>query len=67
MIYTRPRDGGHQVNTYYKVYKNSTKTPDTNIRIPIFGSVPEIKGLDVYTILYDELKSVYPGSEDFIA
>ena len=64
VIYTVPRSGQYNVNTYYKVYKDETKQPDTNIRIPISVNVISITGRDVYTILYDELKTLYPGSTD---
>jgi hypothetical protein len=66
VIYTVPRSGQYNVNTYYKVYKDETKQPDTNIRIPISVLVSNIVGRDVYTILYDELKTLYPGSTDII-
>jgi hypothetical protein len=68
VIYTSPRNlnGQYIINTHYKVYKDSTKNPDTNIRIPIFVTVNDIQGRDVYSVLYDELKTMYPGSEDIL-
>lgn len=53
----------YNINTHYKVYKNESKQPDTNIRVPIFIHVDDItKG--IYTLLYDELKQIYPNSVD---
>lgn len=62
VIYTVPVNGQYRINTYYKVYKDESKQPDTNIRIPISTQVNNIIGRDVYTILYDELKTLYPDS-----
>jgi hypothetical protein len=64
VIYTVPMNGQYNVNTYYKVYKDESKQPDTNIRIPISTQVSNINSRDVYTILYDELKQIYPSSID---
>ena len=66
VIYTVPANGQYRINTYYKVYKDESKQPDTNIRIPIVTQTSNIVGRDVYTILYDELKDLYPGSTDVI-
>jgi hypothetical protein len=66
VIYTVPANGQYRVNTYYKVYKDESKQPDTNIRIPIVTQTSNIVGRDVYTILYEELKTLYPGSTDII-
>lgn len=64
IIYTLPLNGQYNINTHYKVYKDDTKQPDTNIRIPIHALVDSIVGRDVYTILYEELKQNYPSSID---
>jgi hypothetical protein len=66
MIYTNPQNGRYVVSTYYKVYKDQTKYPASNIRIPISCTVDSIKDLDAYTILYQELKTTYPGSIDIL-
>ena len=66
MIYTYPHVGQHVLKTHYKIYKDQSKYPDTNIRIPISCVVDDIKGRDAYTILYDGLKVMYPGSVDII-
>lgn len=61
-------DGGttkkYMVNTYYKVYKDATKNPESNIKIQIAAQVDDITNQDVYSILYSELKNIYPGSYD---
>jgi hypothetical protein len=64
VIYTVPANGQYRINTYYKVYKDETKNPDTNIRVPIGVLIDSIIGRDVYTVLYDELKQIYPSSID---
>ena len=63
VIYTCPRNGQYAVNTHYKVYKDDTKQPDTNIRIPLNVQVSDIS-VGVYTTLYTALKNLYPGAED---
>jgi len=64
VIYTVPTSGQYRINTYYKVYKDETKNPDTNIRVPIGILIDSIIGRDVYTLMYDELKQIYPSSVD---
>ena len=64
VIYTVPVNGQYRINTYYKVYKDETKNPDTNIRVPIGILIDSIIGRDVYTLMYDELKQIYPSSVD---
>jgi hypothetical protein len=63
VIYTIPTSGQYRVNTYYKVYKDELKQPDTNIRIPINVQVSDIS-VGVYTSLYENLKQIYPESVD---
>ena len=63
VIYTIPTSGQYRINTYYKVYKDDTKQPDTNIRIPINVQVSDINQ-SVYSILYSELKTIYPNNID---
>lgn len=67
MIYVYPRDADnlYQLKTYYRVYKDQEKNLDTNIRIPINVSISDIR-CDIYTILYEKLKSFYPNSVDII-
>jgi len=63
VIYTVPISGQYNVNTHYKVYKDETKQPDTNIRIPFPVQVSDIS-VGVYTLLYENLKQIYPDSVD---
>jgi hypothetical protein len=63
VIYTVPLNGQYRVNTYYKVYKDELKQPDTNIRIPINVQVSDINQ-SVYSILYSELKTIYSNNID---
>ena len=63
VIYTVPANGQYNINTYYKVYKDDTKQPDTNIRIPINVQVSDINQ-GVYSILYNELKTTYSNNID---
>ena len=67
-IYVSPRGkefGEYRIHTWYRVYKDVSKDPDTNIRIPIMVTVPDISR-GVYTLLYEQLKMSYPGSEDIL-
>ena len=63
VIYTVPVESQYRINTYYKVYKDETKIPDTNIRISLAIQVSDIS-VGVYTSLYENLKALYPGSTD---
>jgi hypothetical protein len=63
VIYTVPLNGQYRINTYYKVYKDELKQPDTNIRIPINVQVSDIS-VGVYSILYSELKTIYSNNID---
>ena len=65
VIYTIPGNGQYRVNTHYKVYKDETKQPDTNIRIPISTQVSNIS-IGVYTALYEELKRTYQNFTDVL-
>ena len=65
VIYTMPNQScnNYTINTHYKVYKDETKQPDTNIRIPLGIQVNDIS-VGVYTSLYENLKQIYPSSVD---
>ena len=65
-IYIAPVVGQYVIKSFYKIYKDQSKYPDTNIRIPISCIVDTIKDRDAYSILYDELKTMYPGSIDIL-
>lgn len=53
------------INSVYKVYKDETRQPDTNIRIPLAIQVNDIS-VGVYTLLYESLKQIYSNSIDVI-
>ena len=64
IIYISPATNSKNViNSYYRVYKDSTKTPQNDIRIPITVVADDIS-VGVYKILYDNLKQTYSGSTD---
>jgi hypothetical protein len=65
VIYTIPNPtcNNYIINTSYKVYKDDTKQPDTNIRIPLAIQVSNVS-VGVYTSLYENLKQIYPDSVD---
>jgi len=63
IIYTSPQPNNYIINTHYKIYKDSSKQPDTNIRIPFAIQVDDIS-VGVYTSLYENLKQIYPLSVD---
>lgn len=56
-------DGSYVVQSHYKVYKDETKQPDANIRIPLTVQVDDIS-VGVFTYLYENLKQLYPNSID---
>jgi hypothetical protein len=53
------------VYSNYKIYRDVTRQPDTNIRIGISVETSNINS-GIYTILYDKIKTLYPGSTDVI-
>ena len=57
IIYTTPRNSDYFINTHYKVYKDPSKEPDTNIRIPMSFQVNDIS-VGVYTSLDEKLKQI---------
>ena len=71
VIYTVPNpasnDGNsainYTINTSYKVYKDETKQPNSDIRVPFPIQVNDIS-VGVYTLLYENLKQIYPLSVD---
>lgn len=67
VVYTGPRNlatGQYVISTWYKVFKDSTRNPESNIRIPISVTVDDMSGGDVFSVLYKELKNIYPGSQN---
>jgi hypothetical protein len=68
VVYVTPRneDGRYRVNTWYRVYKDDTRQPDTNIRIPMSVTVNDIGERHVYDILYEELRALYQQSTNIL-
>jgi hypothetical protein len=65
LVTSNGSDGGWRVISNYRIFSDQTKSNGTNIRIPIeVVSIDIIQG--VYTILYGELKRLYPNSEDIL-
>ena len=62
-IFPKNIDELYTIQSNYKVYKDDTKQPDTNIRIPFAIQVNDIS-VGVYTSLYENLKQIYPNSVD---
>jgi hypothetical protein len=65
VVYVSPRgsDGIYSINANYKVFKDNTKQPGTNIRVSLSAQVSDIS-VGVYTSLYKTLKQIYPDSVD---
>ena len=66
MIQVTPRDSVsniHAVTGVYSIYSDPTKEKGTEIHIPILAETTDMSQ-SVYTILYDKLKTLYPGSTD---
>lgn len=73
VIYISPQTQSNKmyvVSSSYKIYKDSTHIPETNIRIPISIPLYSMNQSGVpsnpYEMLYNELKLMYPGSTDVI-
>ena len=62
-IFPKNTDGLYTIQTFYKVYKDDTKQPNSDIRIPLAIQVSDIS-VGVYTSLYENLKQIYPNSVD---
>jgi hypothetical protein len=58
-------NGTWRIASNYKIFNDDTKANGTNIKIPIEVNTTDITS-GVYTNLYDELKTLYPGSTDII-
>jgi hypothetical protein len=58
-----PYTGDYVLRSYYRVFSNSTKQPDTNIREPLMAPYSNLDQ-GVFTVLYTALKELYPESED---
>ena len=66
IIYYYPRsgDGSYQIGSQYKVYKDSTKIPNSDITFPISVTVPSVSNKTPHELLYAELKKTYTGYID---
>lgn len=65
VIYVYPKSGNdmYTVRGEYKVYRDETKFPGTDIRIQTSTEVSDIS-TGVFQILYQKLKEEYPDSQD---
>jgi hypothetical protein len=65
IVYISPKspDDRYTVNTHYKVYKDDTKNPNSDIRIPFAIQVNDIS-VGIFQSLYENLKQIYPDSVD---
>lgn len=67
-VYINPKNqmDMYRVSTTYRVYKDQSKDGGTNITVPISVNVSDISRDSIFGILYEELKTIYPGSMDVI-
>jgi hypothetical protein len=65
VIYVSPRgaDGKYTIQTNYKVFKDDTKQPSSDIRVQLAIQVNDIS-VGVFQSLYENLKQIYPDSVD---
>lgn len=64
VIYVYPMGNNmYSVRGEYKVYKDETKNPGTDIRIQFVVQAADITS-GVFAILYEKLKETYPDSTD---
>lgn len=66
VIYIHPRnaDGSRHVTSNYRIFRDYTKTPYSDMRFPISVTVTSDPYENVHDLLYSELRQMYPGSED---
>lgn len=62
-IFPKNSEGLYTIQTCYKIHKDETKQPNSDIRIPISIQVSDI-AVSVYNSLYENLKQIYPDSVD---
>ena len=63
-IFPRNTEGLYTIQIHYKVYKDYTKQPNSDIRIPFSIQVSDIS--NIFQTLYENLKQIYPNSADSI-
>jgi hypothetical protein len=68
VVYFHPRnmDGSYQITSQYRVYKDSTKNPESDIKFPVSVTVTSISNNSVHDLLYNQLKTFYNGYTDSI-
>jgi len=68
VVYVAPRDpdGRYIIQSQYRVFKDDTKQPSSNIRIPVSVTVNDIGERPIYDILYDELRALYQQSTNIL-
>jgi hypothetical protein len=64
--FPRSGDGSYQIGSQYKVYKDSTKIPTSDITFPITVTVSSVSNTSAHELLYEELKKTYNGYTDSI-
>lgn len=65
VVFVMQSSEGYSIRSAYKIYKDASKTLIPNIRVDLIVNTPTIDR-NVYAILYDELKSQYPDSQDVL-
>jgi hypothetical protein len=65
VIYVSPRnaDGRYIITANYKIFKDDTKQPSSDVRLPLAIQVNDIT-VGVFQSLYENLKQIYPSSVD---
>jgi hypothetical protein len=64
-VFKEPVTSEHKINSTYSVYSNPEKVPPTNITESLLVPYSNLEQ-GVYTILYENLKQLYPGSVDVL-
>jgi hypothetical protein len=65
-FFPRSGDGSYMIGSQYKVYKDSTKMPKSDITFPISVTVQSVSNISPHELLYEELKKKYPLCQDSI-
>ena len=61
-IFPKNPEGLYTIQIHYKVYKDDTKQPNSDVRIPLTVQVSDIS--NIFQTLYENLKQIYPNSTD---
>lgn len=62
-IFKNPYTNEYILGSNYKVFSNSDKITDTNIKESIAAPYTDLEQ-GPFTVLYSKLKEMYPGSQD---